>query len=304
VNCPNLVCPDDHTLIQSLTGRELVVLVNEPDRVSEAAVVVGDSGNQLTSLMIEYSQPLDRFPFREEWQGLPMALFVPELGRFSSLVEKLQLIRAMDLCVYLPAASADNLCAMRILASVGVKCAAVFGRSEPDWEALADLMTYAVLGRIRHAPIEPFTHIAANYHPQDYTPWGAIYFDDPRHFLHLDGAGRVALSAMDREAGKFLGIDIHEVVDPSNSPTYLEGVDSWRNALQELSACSTCPGWRVCLGRLGQFSGGGRHCSKLFAEMMEVAEIYRSKLHNDPQDDHRGFGGDPFPEEVEVPLPC
>lgn len=57
--------------------------------------------------------------------------------------------------VSLPA-NGDNLTTARILCSLGVPIALNLSIEPVDWDALGDLLAYAVYGRCPHAPIEPF----------------------------------------------------------------------------------------------------------------------------------------------------
>lgn len=301
---PSLVCPYDLSLLKGLSGRTLVVRVDDPALIEEAAAAVQNSGNRLAHLKVDFPQPLDQFPFRPEWAGLPLALYVPALGRFAGLADRLGLMRSIDLRVYLPAGSSENLAALRILSSVGIRTFAEFDANEPPWQDLADLMTYAALGRARHAAIEPFSYIASNYRAQEYTPWGALYFDDPRQFLHLDQGGRVALSQPQREAGEFLPEGILGQDDPWTCPEYARGADPWRKTFLEISACAACSGWRVCLGRLAAWSGKEHACAEVFTEMMEVADLYQSKFPGESEQGDQPYGGQARPGENEASQPC
>ena len=138
-------------------------------------------------------------PKASPWRSWPLPS-----GRFRDLARHLDRLRKLNLRVYLPCDHADNLASLRILSSVGIPCCADFRDGGTDWEALADLATYAVLERTPHAAMEPFAFMAANYHSADRLDWGRVFFDDPRHFLHLSEDGRVALSQAELAEGRFV----------------------------------------------------------------------------------------------------
>jgi len=115
------------------------------------------------------------------------------MGSFSTVAPRIASLRKLNLRLYLPTHSTENLTALRILTSLGIECAAVITR-ETDWEALADLATHALLGLVKHASLQPFEYVAAHYDPQQRTDFGAVYFDDPRAFLHLDRQGSVQVN--------------------------------------------------------------------------------------------------------------
>jgi len=204
MNSPSIVCPLEGSLLSSFRGRAVVVRVKEPGQVAGAAAMVRESGNQLCGVIIDAATPLDQMEFEVEEPGIPLAVMAPAWGKFRHLSKRLKQLRELDLRVYLPANNPDNLAGLRILSSVGLHTCAVLGDGPQDWEALADLMTFAILERTPHAAIEPFAFIAS--HDERFTSceWGGIYFDDPQNFLHLDARGRVALSPAER-AGECAG---------------------------------------------------------------------------------------------------
>ena len=272
-----LVCPNEPEMFNRLSSRVLAVRVDDAAEVASAASDVNSSGNLLLCVILETDAPLAALNLREEWTGIPLALFAPETGRFRDLRKGLELLRKLNVRVYLPARNNDNLSGLRILASVGVPGCITFEEGGIDWDALADLMTYAVLGLLPHAPIDPFVYIAEHYDPLQYTEWGSVWFDDPKKFLHLDNQGRVALSQEELMAGRFIAEDILELENPLSCQGYVEKITAWRSAFREDHDCSRCPGWRVCLGRFAANGEPLAGCTTFFSEMMEVAEQYQAQ---------------------------
>lgn len=279
MNCPSLVCPYEPDLLERLTGRVLALRVDSPGALAGAVGHARRAGHQVDCVIVETAGPLDAFPFQEDWAGIPLALFAPEFGHFRNMARHMPVMRKLDLRVYLPADRPANVSGLRILSSLGVASCAVLHCAQVDWEAIADLMTYAVLGRVPHAPIEPFTWIARHYDPAGYTDWGALYFDDPKAFLHVDAAGRVALSGNELRQGIFVADDIGVIGDPRDILGYSERLDDWRRFFLDNHSCARCASWRVCLGRFARDSAEGG-CDAFFAEMMAVAEQFRQQQHD------------------------
>jgi hypothetical protein len=246
--------------------------VDDAGRAAEAADEVARSGNELFCVIIESSVPLQEIELAEDLRRTPLAIMSPSMGRFQDASAKIKAWRSFNLRVYLPCDGADNMTAFKILASLGVQSCALLGSGHEDWECLSDLMTYAVLGLFPHAPIEPFSFIADNYEAGDYLDWGALYFDDSKKFLHLNGDGRVALSRAELEKGHFIAGSLAEcdVVAAARARTR-----AWTTYFLENHACSRCLGWKVCLGKFSAFLPEGHGCSELFAAMVEVARQYQ-----------------------------
>ena len=208
--------------------------------------------------------------FDARHQGIPLAVVAPSLGRFRDLARHLDRLRTLNLRVYLPCGQPGNLAGLRILSSVGVHCCADFRKGGTDWEALADLATYAVLERTPHAAMEPFAFMAANYPASHRLDWGRVWFDDPRHFLHLDGNGRVALSQAELAEGRFVAHSLDEIQAPAEFPPIRERLRSWRTYFVDGHPCAFCGGWRLCLGKFSRDPAAPGGCAEFFLEMIDL----------------------------------
>jgi hypothetical protein len=153
----------------------------------------------------------------------------------------------------------------------------VLGEGPLDWEALADLMTFAVLERTPHAAIEPFASIASHYDPSSFYEWGMIYFDDPRNFLHLDARGRVALSPSELLAGRFIAPSLSEIEAGEEYPARRERRHAWRRFFTDYHPCASCRGWRICRGKFAAELPHNQGCASFFEEMAAVARQYQAR---------------------------
>jgi hypothetical protein len=274
---PRIVCPDHKGLLQTLRGREVAVKVNDAGDAASAALRVRESGNELFCVIIQSRLPLDAVEFGEDQKGIPMALMAPSVGKFRDLTRQLDLLRELNLRVYLPCDSAQNLAGMRVLSSVGIQTCAVFGRGRMDWESLADLMTYAVLVQAPHAPVEPFAFIVSHYDPFSHLDWGSVYFDDPRRYLHVNGKGRVALSQSELARRSFVAEGVAAIGVPEDFPPVRERTQAWRRFFIDNHPCASCGGFKLCQGRFAGDASRGQGCSAFFLELMEVARQHKDR---------------------------
>ncbi|HYA86981.1 MAG TPA: hypothetical protein VEI57_07965, partial [Nitrospirota bacterium] len=204
MNLRKLVCPYDTSLIRSFSRREIAVRVDSPLLVRDAADVVRALGNNLICVILDSTKPLDAAPLQNEWKGVPLALVTASVGKFREVVKKLPLLRELNIRVCLPASN-ENIRDVRILSSAGVPSTIMINGPEVDWDALSDLMTYSLFGRIPHAPIGPFDYIVHHYDSAPHLCWGAAFFEDPQQFFHIDNKRNVALSREELLAEKFIG---------------------------------------------------------------------------------------------------
>jgi hypothetical protein len=273
MSSPRLICPHEGGVFRTFAGRAVAVRVSDPAVAAQAATDVQDSRNALACVIIESEAPFADIAFDDQYKGLPLAVVAPSLGRVRAFAQKLDLIRALDLRVYLPCDRPDNIGGLRILSSLGVACCALLRADVADWEALTDLASYALLGRVPHAAIEPFASIAARYDPAAQLDWGATQFDDPSAWLHLDAHGRVALSRAELAAGIFIAQSIDEVGAPEIFPAIRARMAAWRKFFVDNHPCASCRAWKICLGRTLDEDAG---CAACFSETIEAVGHYRA----------------------------
>ncbi len=273
---PKFVCPHDEALLRSFNGRTVAVRVTDAAHIDDAAASVRASGNELYCVIVDSSRPLSRIDFPDRPITTPVAVMAPALGAFRALAKHIDVLRNSNLRVYLPGNTAENLSGVRILSSLGIPAFVQLDEPPIDWEALSDLMTYAMLGRAPHAPIEPFAFIAANYEPHADLSWGAIEFDDPEQVLHLNEKGQVALSSDHLRQGIFVAQEIGEIGSPSVSAAIRKRSNGWRAYFVENHPCAACSAWKLCLGRFSHDRPDDGACATFFLELMEVAGARRS----------------------------
>jgi hypothetical protein len=269
VSLRTLVCPYEPELINGLHEREIAVRVDSASLVREAGNAVRDTGNRLLCVILDSAQPVDAVPFEDGWKGIPILLVAPAAGEFRSIVHKLPLLRSLNLKIYLSSTN-ENIRGARILSSLGVSCALRIEPGAVDWEALSDLMTYALCGRAPHAPIDPFDYISRNYDAKVHLKWGAVYLDDPEKYFHLDKEKNVALSAEEALARQFIGrLDDIERAEPEE---IARRADAWSRNFTGISPCATCEGFKLCMGSLRPEDGRTEGCKVFFSETMETLE--------------------------------
>ncbi len=285
MSLPRIVCPHNPELLKSLHGQSLAVRVSGLEGASDAARDVTDSGNALFCVIVDADRSVAELCLGDDLKRIPLAVRAPSMGSFRNLASKLRAWREFNLRFYLCCDDATNITALRILSSLGIHTCAVFGTGMDDWEAISDLMTYAVLGQYPHAPMEPFQTIATSYKPDGWTQWGAVYFDDPGCYLHLDEQGRVALSEAQVRLGEYCAGSLEEWSAKSGSEEAKQQSRAWTRYFLENQECSCCPGWKACLGRFSAFLPAGKGCASFLCEMLEVVRQYH-RLKSPLKDGH------------------
>ena len=271
----SLVCPNEPALLERLEGRTLCVCVDSPDEIVAAAKRAGRR-NRLHCVICDCATPIEDIKIEASWRGIPIALRAPSTGRFRALSGKLRALRSLNLRVFL-ACDRANLVGARLLASLGIPVCVEFGAA-PDWNALADLMVYALLGIAPHAPIEPFETMAGCYHrTQRSEDWGRAWFDDPASYLHLDADGRVALSRRALVASDFVADDAGALETAAVREAIAARREAWRTLFADNHFCARCKAWRICAGRFRDGKTQPDGCEAFFCETAEAIERRRDK---------------------------
>lgn len=269
-----IVCPNDPALFRRLSGRNIAVELEGLDDLNRFLQPVDGCDFTVHYLMVDAGIELGEIEMREEWKNRPLALRVPGIGRMKDLLVRLPALRELNVRVYLPSDRREAISGARILSSLGIETAVEFSGSGTRWDDLIDLATYAFFNKIPHAPIEPFHHLGSTYSPTHRNEFGGVYGEDPDRYLHVDREGHVALSRRALANAEYLETRIEDLGDVESYPLYHETKERWKQYFIEFNPCSTCAGWRVCLGKFDDISSDEPGCRTFFSELIDLVEQY------------------------------
>ena len=267
-----VVCPGDAPYLERLKGFTCVFTVGsvlEADRVITDAKQIGIN---VHAVAIHSRIPLGIIELHEEWGRTPIALFVPAMGMFKDMVRQLGRLRTLNIRVYLAVDREENLKALRILASLGIPCAAEFGEGRIDWDAMTDLATHALLGLSPHGTIEPFEEMARQYRQTGRTEFRGVYFEDPTRFVHADEHGKLAFSSKDLGARYCFSEELSNLDTLTELPAYQQHLNAWRSVFKDFNTCSICAGWRICGGYVQNRVDDNPGCKAFAEEVMGLVE--------------------------------
>jgi hypothetical protein len=267
-----VVCPADPELLGRLRGCVVVLRLPSLEGLDRAIDAARRAETPLHCVAVESRHPLAMLKVEERWVDTPIALAVPSIGRIREVVAMAPLLRRMNIRIVLAADVPGNLTALRILASLGVACVAGPGKGPIAWDEFSELATYALVGIVPHAPIEPFDTLAAQYDPNRRTDLRRVWFDDVTRFVHMDGSGRFALTASDLAAGRYAGLTPEELDGFDATEAYRDRLEAWRLVFLQKDGCASCPGWRICLGTFESSASNGAGCRKAFSEILDLIE--------------------------------
>lgn len=273
-----LVCPFDEKLIRRFRRKALVVRTTDFKLIPHINRVVNEHNKLHCIWVVDKRRLVTSVPFAEEWKNIPIHLYLSGLGSFRSIVSKLPLLRQLCTRIFLSAEKEKNFTDLMILASLGIDCGIFLGNEGNetiDWEAMDDLMHYAIYTRTRHAAIEPFHYVASNYNPKKPTDFGSVYFDNPRRYLHVDKEENIALTHKNLLRKSFIDKGIGSIDTITDNQKYIESQTRWQDFFLKTGTCASCPSWRVCLGKFSSTYEQNPGCKDFFSDLMDASDFYR-----------------------------
>lgn len=275
MNSHILVCPYSEKLISKLKGRALVVRTNKFQDISHVYYMV-NRDNKLHCVLIKSKDSLSSIAFQEDWKDIPIALYVSGLGSFRGMVNKLPVLKQLNIRVFISADKKKNFTDLRILSSLGVPCGLVFGEKKVNWDAVNDLMCYAIYGKVPHSPIEPFYFAASNYNPNKYVDLRSVYFENPKRYLHVNEEEHIFLSSQELIDGHYIENRLAMLDSITQNDEYKKRLNLWQTFFLESDGCAYCQGWRVCLGMFSSQSKENPGCKSFFSDLMDAADYFHS----------------------------
>lgn len=269
-----LVCPFDKELLGRLPGKTVVVCTDDIDMLPEIEPFT-DTDHHLQAIVLKTGQALSEVLPLPNWGCTTLYLYVSELGMFRNIAPYIEQLRSANLKVFMPSAKSANLSGIRILSSLGISCGLIIDGQPPDWEAVSDLMHYAIYSKLPRAMIEPFCDIARHYKPSGQVDFAAVYFDDPSKYLHISREGCIASNCYNLNNNHFISESLCDLENINENQRYQEELNKWRRFFLHNDGCAYCQAWRICMGRFADQAADGA-CEKFFCEMMEAAEFMQS----------------------------
>jgi len=211
----------DMNLLAQLKNKIVVV---ETDSV-EMIVPVREAvlaNNHLFCIKLHTNQDITAIPFVAAWKEIPLVIYPKGLGAVRDFVAILPILKNLNVKFYFDGAVPQHYAAVQILSSLGIYTGIVINENA-DWERLTDLMYYALCGKVKHAPIEPFQYVFDTYKRNILVDYGTVFFENSDRFAHYSEKGAKNTQVMQNK--------------------------SRQKFFYEYTPCAACEGWRICLGK-------------------------------------------------------
>jgi len=277
-----LVCPFNEKLLSRLKQRAVVINTKDFNIIRYINKEL-DNSNKLHAIRVQTDKPLSEIHFHEEWGKIPLAVYSPEFGEFKNLLHQLNLIRKLNIRIFLSSQHEFNFTGLRILSSLQIACGLYFNEEPHNWDSINDLMHYAIYTKTTHAPIEPFHWVAINYQPSEYTDYSFVYFNNPTQYLHLNDQEQIALTAEDLAKGNFIDQGIKSLDSIHKNKKYIHAENVRYEIMLQMNDCSFCQAFRICLAKFSSLKNKNQTCKIFFSDFLNAADFALSKRNKGNQ---------------------
>lgn len=274
-----LVVPADEDLIRSLQAQAMVVQLYDEFAVSHFARVIGEK-NKVHCVVLKLEQPLSTWSAPEDLADIPLHIFSPGLGFFREFVLRRPEFDRLTARYFLPADQVATYRDLLIMSSLGLDCGLDFNGKSIPWDKLSDLAISVIYPKLERGTVEPFNYLLTRFEPTKTIDFNAVYFNDPERYLHLDRNFRIALSNEDLEKGNFIAEGPEALAGIRESDVYKAAISARNRVFISMNDCTTCPAWRICLGKFPDEAKGNKQCRDVFGEVMEAAVIQQERMGN------------------------
>ena len=277
-----LVCPFDKQLLAKFKHRTIVINTNDFNSIRNINDEVNKS-NKLYAIKIQTGKSFSSIPFRKDWGNIPLAVYSPEFGSYKEFLHQLNLIRKLNIRIFLSSHSDFNFTGLRILSSLNIGCGIYFNGEPYKWDLMNDLMHYAIYSMIKHASLEPFNWLASNYEQTGYTDYNIVYFNHPSKYLHVNEKEQIALTEKDMLNKNYIDEGIDSLDNICENKKYTDFLNYRYEIMLQMNECAFCPAFRICLGKFSELPDKSKSCKTFFSDFLDAADYSFSKRNNENQ---------------------
>ncbi len=278
-NRQTLVTRFEEKLIAKLENENIIITTDNFNFINKYYDVVNKQ-NKLNNITVYYDGALTSIRFLETWKHIPLVLYVNSIGSHRMFFHLMPILRQMNVRIFLSNQTPQNFVDLQIMASLGICSGIYFSTTKMDWNKFADLQTYAIYSKNKHAAVEPFNFILSNYKRESRLDFNTVYYNDPQKFLHLNAEGQIALNADDLKAGKFVLENISLIDSLPDNQDYIKETTKWQQHFLDKTHCAECLAWRICLGKFVETIDDQKSCANTMTELLDGVEHHQQRLQN------------------------
>ena len=274
-----IVCPFDEELVTKLKEKAIVIKTKD-FRIIPYINQEVNRFNKLHAIQLNSDEPISAIPFQDDWRNIPLAVYAYEFGSYKDFLHKLYLLRQLNIRIFLSSDVKVNYTWLRMLSSLKIACGLYFGEDPIDWDAVNDLMHYAVYLRTNHAPIEPFHYIVSNYRPTELIDFNSICFNNSARYIHINKEEQIALTNDDLSNNRYIASGLASLNTISTYIEYHDKTKACQEIMLKMNECAFCKAYRICFIKSVHDHNESEGCKEFFIDLLDAADFYQKRQKN------------------------
>lgn len=243
----------DEAMLKIIKNQHIIVFVETLDNI-EQKYAESQRNNNVISMCVNLPYTsISQIDFNENWSQIPLLIFAYNIGDYNLLFSKLNIIRSLDVRLFVSNDSDTAFTDLKILSSLGVDCGLKMNtRTLMDDDSFLDLASYYFMSPVPHATIEPFNYILRHLTVEASNGFNGAYFEDSTLFAHI--------TSID---------DYKEREKEEMDSLQLRFPDYYQHFI-DLDRCSKCSAFKICDRKM---SNRLKNCENTMNEVYEYAEM-------------------------------
>ena len=242
--------------LKSIKNRQIVVYTDTLESLEHQYAEAKRNNSVMAFVVSLPYTSVSQIKFKEEWAEIPLIIFAYNIGDYDHFFFKVDVIRHLNVRIYLSSASSTVYSDLKIMSSLGVDCGILFeSEAKIEDDKFLDLASYYYMSPVPHATMEPFEFILRHLHDEDNRSFDSIYFKD---------------SLLYTEVGAETDVEsFEENFDLKLQNYYIH--------FMQLDDCSKCPAFKICNRKMSAILSS---CSETMNEVYEYAEMRQNMNDN------------------------
>lgn len=257
-------------LIEKISGFHIVARFNDVASLMQNYLSCQQQNHVDAFLLDMPLSSLSQIDFNEMWEAInsPLVLSVYNIGDLDSVFHRLELLKKLEMRVFLSSTFEDNYYGLKILSSLGVDCGLHIQHGKPiNDELLTDLASYYYMSPVSHAKIEPFDYIATRITDEKNLSFNHVYFKDDSCYTFLDEELRLYSS----ETGKYICLLSEYDEEKEYEHSVSQKMETYYSHFLDLDKCSKCDAFRICSGMM---DGLLANCEETMSACLEDCLVF------------------------------
>ncbi len=277
-----LIVPDNEQICSELPDVPLMIKFTGYNDYKEAFRSRYSKNRNVKGVIIDYhSYPISFCPIEEKEHTHPLYIYVNGIGDFRFIIDLLPVLRG-EFTFFFPPDKKESYRNVKILSSMGIDCGIELTGPSVLWDEVRLLIDTVARSIMVNGAVQPFSFIKKSYNPREYLDFNIPFLNSPLFYLYADDDMNIYLTKEDMASQRPAGKGAEFVARYQESEIYKREKHRWKEFFLTLNTCSTCPAFRICLGKFSVNKNNIPLCKDCFSHFLSEIDNKKDtnpKLH-------------------------